>query len=139
LERARETAEPLGQRLGLSIEISNDLLEVDFGDWNGATLAQLEGNSQWTRFNKFRSGTRIPDGETMLEIQRRMIGAMEGWRCGKEKTIALFSHGDPIRCVLVYYLGMPIDFLTRLEISPGSHSVLKIEDWGAEILGVNRL
>jgi probable phosphoglycerate mutase len=140
LERARETAEPLARLLGLPTEISEALLEVDFGDWNGAFLADLQTSRDWGFFNTFRSGAQIPNVETMVRIQARMVGAIAQWRRDQpDGCFALFSHGDPIRSVLSYYLGMPLDFLTRIEVSPGSISELRLEEWGAEILRVNTL
>ena len=140
LERTRETAEPLARRLGLEVEISEAVLEVDFGDWNGRSLAELKEIREWGYFNTFRSGTRIPNGETIVEIQARMVVALERFRKETpEGNIAIFSHGDPIRAALVFYLGMPLDFLTRLEVSPGSCSILRLFDWGVEVLGINLL
>lgn len=140
LERALETAEPLALLLNLQIEISDAILEVDFGDWSGKFLSELAALDQWKCFNTFRSGARIPKGESMIAIQQRMVRAIDAWRRElPDGAFALFSHGDPIRTLLTYFLGMPLDFLTRIEVSPGSYSVLRVDDWGAEILCVNTL
>jgi len=53
--------------------------------------------------------------------------------------VALFSHGDPIKSVLAFYLGIPLDLFTRIEISPGSYSILRLEDWGPQVVALNRL
>ena len=42
LERSRETAGPLARRLGIPVEISDEIHEVDFGDWAGKTMKDLE-------------------------------------------------------------------------------------------------
>jgi hypothetical protein len=34
---------------------------------------------------------------------------------------------------------MPLDMLTRLEVSPGSSNILKLEKWGPEVLAINYL
>jgi len=140
LERCLETAAPLAQRLSLPVEVSSEILEVDFGDWTGAKMEELKTYEQWARFNTYRSGTRPPNGESVTEVQARMVGFLEKLsRQLPSQTFAIFSHGDPIRAVLCYYLGMPLDFLTRLEVSPGSYSVLRLEPWGVEVLVINRL
>ena len=41
LERARETAAPIGKILGQKVNIHKGLLECDFGDWTGAQLTAL--------------------------------------------------------------------------------------------------
>lgn len=129
MERCRETAAPLAKVLGLEIEISDALNEVDFGDWQGATMDALAGNEHWVKWNFFRSGHVLPHGETMIAIQARMAGEMIRLRNEfPDEHIALFSHGDPIRAVLCYWLGMPLDFLPRLEIAPGSISEVAVGD-----------
>lgn len=140
LERALETAEPLSTKTGIPIEVAPELLEIDFGDWTGKTIPDLDRDPAWKDFNLYRSGKRIPRGETMLETQTRMIAFLEKLRSENQRqTVALFSHGDPIKAVFAYYLGIPLDLFTRLEISPGSYSILRLEDWGPQILAINRL
>jgi probable phosphomutase (TIGR03848 family) len=138
LERAIETAVPLAKRLGLDIQISDALNEIDFGDWTRQTFEHLETLPRWQQWNSFRSGTRIPDGELMLEVQLRMVAEIH--RLRKEypdQTLALFSHGDPIRAALAYYLGVPLDLFQRIEVDPASASILALSDFGPRILRLN--
>ena len=51
--------------------------------------------------------------------------------------VVLFSHGDPIKSILAHALGMPLDNLDRLEISPASVSVLVAGEWGMRVFSVN--
>jgi broad specificity phosphatase PhoE len=140
LERALQTAEPTAKHLGLQIEIAPEILEINFGDWTGKSLRDLERDPAWKNFNLYRSGTRIPNGETMLEAQTRMIAFLEKLhRENPNQTVALFSHGDPIKSVFSYYLGIPLDLFTRMEITPGSYSILRLETWSPQILAINRL
>jgi probable phosphomutase (TIGR03848 family) len=138
LERATETAEALAEKLGLPVEVNEKIHEIDFGDWSGRSMAELESLPGWKLFNSYRSGTRIPGGETMLEIQSRVVAFLERLRTQEpDGRFAIFSHGDPIKTAIAYYLGVPLDLFTRIEISPGSYSVLRLEQWGPQILGVN--
>jgi len=138
LERTMQTAGPLSKKLGLEIQISDALLEIDFGDWTGKTLDELSLIPLWKKWNSFRSATRIPNGEMIVEVQSRMVAQIEKLRREfPDGTLAIFSHGDPIRSVLTYFLGMPLDFFARLEISPASVSTLAIDDFGAHVLRLN--
>lgn len=140
LERAVQTAEPTAKRLGLEIEITPEILEIDFGDWTGKAIRDLDRDPAWKNFNLYRSGTRIPNGETMLEAQTRIILFVEKiLRQNSNQTVAIFSHGDPIKALIAYHLGIPLDLFTRIEISPGSYSILRLEPWGPQVIAVNRL
>ncbi len=46
------------------------------------------------------------------------------------ETIAVFSHSDPIKLALCFYIGMPIDLFQRLEVSPASISELDFSPCG---------
>lgn len=138
LERAVETAVPLAKRLGLDIQISDELNEIDFGPWTRQTFEQLAELPAWQRWNSFRSGTRVPGGETMLEAQTRIV--TEILRLGAEypeQTLALFSHGDVIRAALAYFLGVPLDLFQRLEVAPASVSILLLSEDEPRVVCVN--
>jgi probable phosphoglycerate mutase len=140
LERALETAGPLGQVLGLEIQIAPELNEIHFGQWTGKTLAELDSVPTWHGFNSFRSGTRIPGGETMAEVLARALTKLERLRHAYPRpgtTVALVSHGDVLRAIVAYSLGMSLDLLHRIELSPASVSILELESHGPRILLLN--
>jgi broad specificity phosphatase PhoE len=137
-ERAAETAAPIGRRLGLVPRIEPALDEIDFGEWTGRSFDSLEAEPLWPPFNRLRSLTRPPGGETMLEVQARVVAFLEGCR-GKHpgKIVAVVSHGDVLKAGLLHYLGMPLDHFLRFEIEPASVSVLELGDWGPRLLRLN--
>ena len=65
LERALQTAQPIAERRGLSVQQLEGLNEIDFGEWTGKTLAELKPVSEWQSFNSYRSGSRIPGRATI--------------------------------------------------------------------------
>ncbi len=138
LERARETTEPLARSLGQQPQICEQINEIDVGDWTGWTLERLRELPQWQLFNSFRSGTRAPHGETMLETQARMVAQMERLKERHANDyVALVSHGDVIKAAVLYYLGIPLDLFHRFEISPASVSIIALHDYGPQILCLN--
>jgi probable phosphoglycerate mutase len=138
LERAVETAGAIAERHGLEIQQVVELGEFHAGEWEGLTLAELDQRDDWHRFNQFRSGTRAPGGELMIETQARMIRQLTCIAARhREELVAIVSHGDPLRAVVAYYLGIPLDFMLRFEIDPASVSVVQVAEWGARVLCVN--
>ena len=138
LERAVQTAEPIAKLQHLQTIISEDFLEINFGDWTNKTFAELQPEPQFSLFNSFRSGTRIPGGELMLEAQARIIAGLQKL-CLQHphETIAIVSHSDLIKAAVAYYAGIPLDMFQRLEISPASVSIIQIYDETAQIMLVN--
>jgi broad specificity phosphatase PhoE len=138
LDRARETAQPLADRLNLPVQILESLTDLFPGEWTGKSFVELQADPRFRAFNDFRSGTRVPGGELMLEAQLRMVAEL---LCLRDRhpgeSIAVVSHADPIRAALAFFLGMPLDFYRRMEISPASYSRLELEEWGPMVGGMN--
>jgi probable phosphoglycerate mutase len=137
LERARETAAPLAERLGLGVEISPALEELDFGAWTGRTIASLADDPVWHRFNAERGRTRIPGGETLEEVVARASEGVARMAADhRDGLVVAVSHGDVIRALLAHYAGLPLDHMLRLEVSPGSVSAVRLGP-GPQLLAVN--
>ncbi|MCL5745502.1 MAG: histidine phosphatase family protein [Acidobacteria bacterium] len=138
LERALETAAPLAERLGLEVQIRDALGEIRFGEWTGHYIEDLRQDPLWQHYNAFRSSTRAPGGESMLDVQLRIVTEIESLRRQHtDGTIAIVSHGDAIRAAVLHYAGIPLDLMHRIEISTASVSVISVEDHGPQVLGLN--
>ena len=129
LERALETAEPLAEAHRAPLVIDEGLNEINVGEWLGKSFGELNGFEDWKRFNRRRSTVHPPAGESMIEVQGRAWRSIEAIyeRHGDGSTVALVTHGDIIRCLLMLLLGMPVDHIHRLEISPASLTEVILE------------
>jgi broad specificity phosphatase PhoE len=136
LERVREMAAPLCQRFGLRLEVTAAFDEVNFGMWTDRTFEELRGDPNWERFNSFRSSVAPPGGELMLEVQARTVAKLEELR-SRHDVVAIVSHGDVIRGIVAHFLGLPLDFIHRLQIDPASITILELEDWGPKLRLIN--
>lgn len=138
-ERTRETAEAIVAACRLAAaEPCSQLDEIDFGEWSGKTFAELEADPDWRHWNAVRSHARTPGGESMLDVQRRVLACMKRLAHGHErKAFALVSHADVIKAVVCHVLGMPIDGWSRFEIDPASITTVVAGDWGAKLLRLN--
>jgi broad specificity phosphatase PhoE len=121
-------------RLSLPIEFRDDLLELDFGEWTGATFDAIRADPRWQAWSTQRSLAAIPGGESMRAVQQRIAAAMlELNERHLHESIVLVSHGDVIRCALLFALGMPLDFYNRIEIGQGSISTIQIHPGGIRV------
>src|SRR5437762_12090601 len=76
LQRTRESAEIVSARLGLPIASRADLLELAFGEWTGATFDSLRADPRWQAWSTQRSLAAIPGGESMRQVQQRVVAAL---------------------------------------------------------------
>jgi probable phosphoglycerate mutase len=138
LERTRETAQTIADARGLKVQIEPRFTEVEFGDWTGRRFADLAGDPHWQLYNRVRGVTRPPNGESLLEVQQRTVAALlELEQRHVDRVGAIVSHADTLRAVLLYFLGMPVDFVLRLELSPARISVLQVGAGAPRVLQVN--
>lgn len=139
LERAMETAEPTAARAGLEVKQDAGLLECDFGEWTGASLAELAGLPQWQTVQHSPSSFRFPNGESFSQMQARIVGALEAL-CAAHAggVVVCFSHADPIKAAVAHALGTHLDLFQRIVISPGSVSAISfVEGQAPAVLMVN--
>jgi probable phosphomutase (TIGR03848 family) len=138
LERTRETAEPIGRDHGLEVQTNAAFLEYDVGAWTGTPFVDLDADECWSRFNAFRSVTRPERGELMLDVQHRAVSALLDLKTrDPDGIVAVVSHGDVIRAMLLFALGMPLDLYRRLEILPAHISIVRLSAEAPRVLLVN--
>jgi len=139
MERCMETAQPLADHLGLTATPHAGVLEADFGEWQGASLKDLSKTPEWQLVQHYPSGFRFPGGgETLREVQGRMVGALEQIAQAHPKgVVAVFSHSDVIKTAVAHFLGTPLDLFQRIMIDTASVSVIALHKGGAHIIRVN--
>ncbi len=138
LQRTRESAEIVADRLALPVAFRDDLIELDFGEWTGSTFDAIRADPRWEAWRTQRSLATIPGGESMRQVQRRVVDALlEISERHRDDTVVLVSHGDVIRSALVFALGMPLDFYGRIEVAQASISTIRIDADGIRVLAVN--
>lgn len=138
LERARETAAPIGKAVGQHVHVERGLYEADFGEWTGQELKVLMKKPEWANVQRSPSTFRFPRGESFTEMQTRMVGAIEKLR-GKFPggVIVAVSHADTIKAAVAHAMGTPLDLFQRIVISPCSISAIAYTAGGPIVLTVN--
>jgi probable phosphoglycerate mutase len=138
LQRTRETAEILSDRLDLPVRYREDVLELDFGDWTGLTFDQVRAHEGFERWRSCRSIAAVPGGESMRQVQDRAIAALlDLHRAHPDERLVVVSHGDVIRAALLFALGMPLDLHARIEIAVASLSTIHIDGAGIRVASLN--
>jgi len=123
LDRAIETAHPIADVQRVPLATDQGFTEVDFAAWSGKSFAELKNSPEWLEYNRVRSLTRAPGGESLIEVQARAWESLQLLNARyADATVGIVTHGDVIRTLLVLFLGMPLDHIGRIEVAPASVS-----------------
>lgn len=137
-ERAAETAWPIAFEAQLPLEVAPALDEIDMGEWTGRSFEDLSSDLAWHRWNSSRSTARCPGGESMVEVQARMLDHLAAQRARHpDGRIVMVSHADVIKAGLLHFLGRTLDAFWTFEIAPAAISTVVLDGEGARVIGVN--
>ncbi len=138
IERTTQTAEAVAERHGLEVRPLDGVLEADYGEWTGGKLAELAKTDLWKVVQRAPSRARFPGGESLAEMQGRMVTALESVVADHPgEVVVVVSHADPIKAAIAYYSGVHLDLFQRLVVSPASVTVLELSPTGSALLKCN--
>jgi probable phosphoglycerate mutase len=133
LQRAYDTAAVAAKALGLDVAVDDDLIETDFGAWEGLTFTEAaerdpELHRRWLR----DTSTTPPGGESfdavldrVLRVRDRIVAAQQG------ATVLVVSHVTPIKMLLRLALDAGPGILYRLHLDLASLSIAEFYSDGA--------
>lgn len=120
LQRAKRTSELAG--FGAQAEIDHDLVEWDYGDYEGLTSAQIhEKRPDW---QLFRDG--CPGGESVTDIGARADRVIARARA-IDDNVLLFASGHIMRVIGARWMGLDASCGRLLLLSTTTLSVLGYE------------
>jgi broad specificity phosphatase PhoE len=126
--RARQTAEPIALLLGTPTEIAFEFDETDFGAWTGRTFDSLQDDPAWKRWNSCRDACRPPGGESMDELQSRVLAGLSRLATTHpDQSIAVVTHAEPMRAAVLHCRGLPLREFARVQIDPCSCTTLQVD------------
>jgi len=138
VQRCRETAAPLARRRRLKVALRSSLSEVEYGAWTGRSLSQLRRTKRWNTVQRVPSRMRFPEGESLAEVQARVVEELERIAAAHPKgVVAVFSHADPIRLAVAHLAGAHLDQFQRVLIDPASVSAVALGDGIPRVIRVN--
>lgn len=122
LQRARRTAE----LAGLTPEVDDDLLEWDYGGYEGMTTAQIRERTgtEWTVFREGVVPGATP-GETIEQVAARADAVLTRVRDAlPDGDVVLVGHGHALRVLAARWLGAQPSLGAQLMLEPATVSVL---------------
>ena len=127
LSRARLTGEIIASRHRLEVEAVGELCECNFGYIEGLTFKEINEKYPELAEELGRGDTMaFPGGENVSQLDGRVRAFMERLQEVKpEATVAIVSHGGPLRLLVCRLLGIGTEHWQQLRIDHASLSIVE--------------
>lgn len=141
LQRAHGTATTVARALSMKVTVDDDMIETDFGAWEGLTFTEAadrdpELHRRWLRDTSITP----PGGESFDDVLRRVRRGLDRILTGQQgKTVLVVSHVSPIKVLLRLALDAGSGILYRLHLDLASLSIAEFySDGGSSVRLVNQ-
>lgn len=138
IDRTQQTASAIATRHGLPVVTLEGVIEAEYGDWTGGKIADLARTDLWKVVQTAPSRARFPNGESIAEMQARMVAALDEVIARHPGGhVVVVSHADPIKAAIAHYTGMHLDLFQRVQVSPASVTIFEVGRFGAVLVKAN--
>ncbi len=135
-QRARHTAELAGFTGEHAPIVDEDLVEWDYGDYEGRTSAEIRQTiPDWTIWTR-----PTPGGETADQVATRLNRVVQRVRDSGVEQAICFAHGHSLRALTLCWLGFDLSLGGHFPLSTGTISELgsakglaTINQWNAAL------
>ncbi|MDQ4009500.1 MAG: bifunctional RNase H/acid phosphatase [Actinomycetota bacterium] len=133
LLRARQTAQPVADALGVPLSVHDGLIETDFGAWEGLTFAEARQrdpdlHARWIT----DTSVAPPNGESMDGVHRRVRRVRDQLIVEyADATLVVVTHVTPVKALLRMALDAGPALLHRLHLDLAALSIAEFYPDGA--------
>jgi broad specificity phosphatase PhoE len=131
LRRAMMTAQALANRLGISVQPLDSLIDIDVGAWQGLSPQEAaeRDNALYQQWLERPHEFRFPNGESLREVRDRVVATVDSLaKQHNEQTIALISHNMVCRVLLCFVLGLDNSHLWQLGQDVAAINIFEISE-----------
>jgi broad specificity phosphatase PhoE len=111
LRRARQTAEPLSEALGLELRIDRRLAEINAGVFQGLDWQEIQAKypDEGARWKSHDPDFVIPGGESRRQLVARAVEAFEAIRAVGLRHVAVVAHGGLLTAAFKGLFAVPLE------------------------------
>ncbi|MEG2788623.1 MAG: histidine phosphatase family protein [Romboutsia sp.] len=140
LGRAVQTADIIGERLGISVEKTPALREMGFGKWEGLLIDEIK--THYANIYKIWRNephlVEIPEGETLHIIKERVDKFISELNTKYDnKNILLVTHSVTVRVMLLSFLNSGMENIYRIKQDNTALNIVDYRDYGPVIIKMN--
>ncbi len=138
LIRTKKTAEQIGLATGARVVLDQQIIESNHGEWEGKS--KLEIQAKWgdtlRTWNNDPEKVVFPGGESFEDLESRVLNRFsELMQDGGD--IAVTTHDNVIRVILMSVLNMSPDRFWSLRIDPAAVTIIEVKNREARVLVLN--
>ena len=128
LARARATAAAIAERHGVTPEIDDNWIELDYGELEGTPISEVDA-SVWAAWRENPEFAPV-GGESFSQLDRRVHDACRRLREGAaDADVIVVSHVSPIKSAVAWSMGAPTSIVHRMRL--GQAAISRIDLSGA--------
>ena len=140
LSRCLETAGKIADSLGLKVETTPELVDINYGEWQGLTPKQAQ--ARWPEaIKRWRDEPHladIPGGESLAEVTARASRAfLQIVARHNKEAVVIVSHDSVNRLLMLWALGLPLSAFRRLRQDPCAINELDFVQGYAQLATMN--
>lgn len=133
LARTRQSAEIVGDFLGVEVAADEALNEISIPHWDGLTKEAIRAKfgPEYPTWLADPAGFCVPGCETIAEVQGRAVACVESFfreYCGQ--SLLVVSHLIVVRALLLHYLARPIADFRAFKVGNAQVARLVRDDLG---------
>ena len=134
LKRAKQTAELIGEQLGINPVLATELRERNLGKCVGKSVQWLRDNIECQE--KTIDDRMFSDAESRRDVWNRLLPFFQTIMDSPAENIILVSHGDLLSVFHTMFLGLDVETLNNAEIFglAGGVSRMFINDEGKRFI-----
>ena len=133
LQRAHDTASAAAKALGLDVSVDADLIETDFGTWEGLTFSEAAERDPELHRKWLRDTSESPPGGESFDAAAERVGRARARIISEHpgETVLVVSHVTPIKTLLRIALDAGASILYRMHLDLASLSIAEFYPDGA--------
>lgn len=131
LKRTVMTAQPIAAALGLSVEPWDDLIDIDYGKWQGLSTAEARTNDPllYQRWLEAPHLAAFPGGEGLQNVRDRIVRVIATVLARyADRTIILVSHVVVCRVFICTVLGLELSHFWQIGQDPCAVNTIGVRE-----------
>ncbi len=141
LRRAVQTAQAIVGDRHMELVQCAELRELDFGDYEGLTFAEIKQRNPGSQWWTARDGNiALPGGESISQLAARVgqfLKCLEGRSL--DESLLIVTHGGTIRALVCHLLGLGLEHWWKLVIDSGSVTTIDMHPEGNLLVHLNEV